>query len=403
MEDTISQGDFTSFIGEIKANDAVVPIRFSIKVTENFDIVFRIGAISIEDYIKISKYIVKKIGDIDLEVCIEGKSDTGMSLKTDTFSFDKWNVCRNEVQISGKARKVTINSTVNEELIAKIYILRDLKIHRIQPFQIDNCKLLISGSINHATKKNVGQVEIIKEYDSKSAKWEPKNDRLFDYVHLGLKFGLGRHLNIACEKHQNGIQLEETYYNNTFSDGQFPVFRPMELQKFLITWVGSHNKREKIINAFNLSINWLTADTPFDEVRLINAMIGLEALVEAKVSGVLSDQNFKLLKTNFNNFIVKSSLNASETDHFLEHFKFLNKKPLKKSLMELASKYEILGDIVNEEKISALVNSRNKITHSGQVNNVEEILKKYSVAREIIVRVLLKEIGYSGEWQQYNM
>ena len=135
-------------------------------------------------------------------------------------------------------------------------------------------------------------------------------------------------------------------------------------------------------------------------------MTALETIIESELPArrgtIISKAAFKPLRQKLEALIAADgSLTTEARDIFLNKVAALNQKVFALKIDALFDHYKISRSDFEGDVIRRLVALRNGIVHTGTVANDHEIWTSIILVRELITRILLKEIGFIGRYCCY--
>lgn len=192
--------------------------------------------------------------------------------------------------------------------------------------------------------------------------WYERAVECMHFMRAGLALANGGRLHMPILEYFNGDSCEATFYAGRGAARELRVLHPLNQRAFFEALAARFFDPEPWPEVLWVAQGWMHAETTHDEIRFISSMTALEALID-----VLPNKKTK-------------------------------KRILRDKLRILFEHYRIRHDDLLPH-VPDLVAERNKIVHRG----VPQALtwKLIIVVREMITRIVLKELKYEGPYECY--
>jgi hypothetical protein len=154
------------------------------------------------------------------------------------------------------------------------------------------------------------------------------------------------------------------------------------------------------------ALGWMQADTTMDEIRFLTAMTAIEAIIESQLptrrGTIVPKPAFAILRQSFSQMVSADvTLTQTAREIFLAKLSGLNQKTLSEKMSELFDHYGISRRDFEGAVIVDLIKTRNEIIHKGTAPPTVDLWSRIVLVRELITRILLKEIGFVGRYCCY--
>jgi hypothetical protein len=155
-----------------------------------------------------------------------------------------------------------------------------------------------------------------------------------------------------------------------------------------------------------MALGWMQTDTSFDETRFLSGMTALEVIIESQIpqrrGTIIPKKGFKPLREKIEDVIVADDTIPDEArEILLAKVSQLNIKVFAQKIHALFDYYAIPRRDFEGEVVKQLIDLRNDVVHKGVVLNKADIWPSIILVRELITRILLKEIGFVGRYCCY--
>lgn len=267
--------------------------------------------------------------------------------------------------------------------------------------------LAVKGATKTNTIDDVSGSIIIQAFDSTvDRSWLDQADAFLSHIHRGMSFAHGGRLQTPRLDHGEGTLVRSTFFSGSASNPEFAVQHQLNHGPFIRALVDRWETKGPLPDLLWTALGWMHADTTIDEVRFLTAMTALETIVATQLPRqqrkLLDRAAFKPLHQAIK-AMIDNHRNLSEETRALLAAKVgdLNRPGVRTKIRGLLGYYGIAGPDMTDETIRFLVELRNDIVHRGTIPGSLDIWKGIVLAREIVTRVLLKEIGFTGRYCCY--
>lgn len=244
--------------------------------------------------------------------------------------------------------------------------------------------------------------------------WKTRCNKLTDHIRHIMSFASGANLRAPITEFLHEGYLEITCYSQSKqNNSSFPVFHYLNLDAILSIAINSHFNPYLDVKNLHFAIEWLSMETTYLEISLVNYMTALENLID---SNSTDDEAFYFREVDFNKkkqMIRRDTRNSAKeafTGYNMDDFNGdlpgkindLNRRPFRKKLHLLANRWGVNLDGITEKMIADAVVARNNIVHRGLYYEIGAdkvpLIEHVDTVREIAVRFIMTSIGYKGSY-----
>lgn len=397
--------------GEIFIDDSQIPFKANVFARSDQRLVFEVepleGPNPFENYLSIEK-AVPPSGQPLPKASLKASSSSDKVLESDRVVClpGKIGKTGSHITIQPQTARLKIScSSKCETPWLKMY-LRGFKCFRCSPVETPLGQINIWGKVQGVSKDEVsGGILIEAPQEKDLTLWREEAEQFFDFVRKGLGLANGGRLQAPVTEFRKENNLEVDFYAGHGFQWEFPLFSPTVLQPYFTVLAKRYFQLSPIPEVLWNALSWMQAETTFDEIRFLTGMTALETinlnLPKDRINQIPKIQFIKLLnslKETIQNF---RGLDEDSTKHFKKGVGALNKKVFGEKIGLLFDHYEISRADFEDQTIREMVELRNKIIHSGMAPNEDEIWRFVILVRELITRILLKELGFEGNYNCY--
>jgi hypothetical protein len=225
-------------------------------------------------------------------------------------------------------------------------------------------------------------------------------------MHRGLALAHGGRLQTPLLEYVHGSTSEATFFEGAGFTPELPIQYYLNQGPFIEALAERYERVGQLPEILWTALSWMQTDTTFDETRFLTAMTALEAIIESELptlcGTVVPKEDFKPLREKIKALLAKNDT-LSEDAHQILVGKVaqLNQKTFSQKIHALFDHYAIPKQDFEGDVIRELVKLRNNIVHTGVVPNEITLWPSIILVRELITRILLKEIGFVGRYCCY--
>ncbi len=182
-----------------------------------------------------------------------------------------------------------------------------------------------------------------------------------------------------------------------------PPFDQLFMEQIFATAIASFDERPEAIERLDPAIRWMTAAVAYEESRLINAMSALESILARSdlPDLFMEPEAFRDLRGRVRRFLRAEhapSRMGGKADE-------LNRRSFRDKIDDLLATRAIVAADFPEGWLAAIITARNTIVHTGVAPDLPapdaRLLDHIVWAREIVTRIILDALGFSGQYQSW--
>lgn len=396
------------FKGEIEIDGVASNVTFTLSAGPDFRLKFEIDPIGTELYLHAMRRSGKP-GEEEQSLAIRGESDEGKRVSSD-------NLFLNGVGSNGDGYYINVTSnlaTVTTPLArpAKAPLLR-LWFRSFQSFRNPLLEtplglLQVHGDTHVDDPDKVSGAVAIQAYSSDVGEgWYNAADDLLRHMHRGLAFAHGGRLQTPRLDYSSGELATTTFFAGRGFQSEFPVFHQLNHGPFIRALVDRYQNQGPLHEEIWHALNWIQTGSTFDEIRFLTGMTAIETIVESqlpvKKGTIIPKSKFRELRNKIQEVISSNEILSVEIkEKFNNGVASLNRKTLREKIDALFDQFQISRQDFGGEVIGGLVGLRNEIVHRGAIPEKVEIWPQILLVREIITRIILNEVGFSGKYLCY--
>jgi len=268
-------------------------------------------------------------------------------------------------------------------------------------------KLEVCGNANEVDADDLsGFVAIYANSPDPGQDWIGKAESLLRHMRSGLSLAHGGRLQTPRMDYVSGNVLRMTYFGGSGFRHELPPQYHLNHGPYIEALARRFERQEPLSDVLWTALGWMHTDTGFDETRFLSAMTALETIIEnllpERRGTTVPKAEFKRLSSKFLQIIEgDDGLSPMARQIFVGKLLGLNKKTFGEKIIALFDHYDIPKRDFDDAAIKFLVELRNTIVHKGTLQDDVDIWPQIIMARELITRILLREIGFSGQYCCY--
>jgi hypothetical protein len=327
-------------------------------------------------------------GTANEEFRIECMSASGKKIESNRVALATYNHRSGELDVSFHLdeAKLTYKRNVAAQNPKLLFKLRGFRCFPQIKASNHLGNVLAAGSTkSDETFEITGLIMIEKIAECVVSDWRTSAKSFLDYLVTGLSFANGRMPSVPVIEYSSGTDVEIVFYNCGLPGAQgLAVQHFLNLQPIFSALVKSFNQNQASRNVLEMAMGWYNLDTTYDEIRFVSAMTAIEYLSYRSIPVEIR----RAVQSNNNTFWRKV------TARF--------RKPrwtLREGVELLLNYHGINTDEFSQQAISLMINSRNDIVHRGKIHDGIELWDQIVLAREIVARVVLKLVGFEGNYE----
>ncbi|USJ28499.1 HEPN domain-containing protein [Ensifer adhaerens] len=237
--------------------------------------------------------------------------------------------------------------------------------------------------------------------------WREEAGSFLSHMHSGLSFAHGGRLQVAQEDFIAGGFWTATFHSGIGFAPELPLQDFLNHGPFIDALVKGYFESGPLNDGYSTALGWLQLPTTFDEVRFLSAMTALEVIVDtqlpkAEKGGMMVKSDFRALRDKLN-AAIDAELDVDPDARAIMKAKIedANKKVLSQKIKALFKHLAVPTRDFDDATIKRLTAVRNEIVHRGEIPDRDLIWREIVLIRELINRILMGAIGYSGRYCCY--
>jgi hypothetical protein len=235
--------------------------------------------------------------------------------------------------------------------------------------------------------------------------WRAEADEFLKHIPRGLAFAHGGRLQTPLRDYAHGPTLERTFFAGSGFAPELPVQHHLNQGPFIKALAERFERSGPLPEILWTALGWMQTDTEFDETRFLSGMTALEAVTNGELNGrgtIISKKDFAQLREKFKELIVADDTLPKEVRKtLLDKVSQLNTRAFSQKIHALFDDYAISKRDFQGSVVRDLVRLRDAIVHTGLVPENNDIWPNIILVRELITRIILKEIGFVGRYCCY--
>lgn len=234
--------------------------------------------------------------------------------------------------------------------------------------------------------------------------WWDESERFLIHVARVLSFASGVYaLPVYEQAVRQGIMTLRFVRRGPMPSPYMPPFDPLFMDEIFARAVDTFDERPEAIEQLDPAIRWMTAVVAYEESRLINAMSALESiLARSSMPNLFMEQDaFRDLRRRIRDFL-RAERAPSRMGGKVDE---LNRRSFRDKIEDLLTSRGIVTDDLPQGWLSSIITARNVLIHTGVAPDLPapdaRLIDHIVWAREIVTRIILDEIGFSGQYQSW--
>lgn len=398
----------TEFVGVLKFDKGEVPVNFRVSSGADCRLQFDINTIPVK-YLSILPIGENTPGQSVNEFALAGESSDGKSIRSDRMRVLGHEIGNEgcQIHVAASTAKLTIQMpTAAPRPLLRLWF-RSYKSFRNPVVETNLGRLAVEGGIKGVDLDDMsGNVALEANSQDPGPDWFEKANEFLRHMHRGLAVARGGRLQTPRLDYIRDEDWESEFFDGSGFKADLPIQHFLNQGPYIEALVRRYEEAGPVDEVFWSAIGWMHIDTTYHEVRFLTALTAIELLVnhapEVRRGTVIPKKDFSPLRSKLEG-VVDSSKSVDENVKrvFRNKLTQLNMKPLAQKVDELFDYYDIPRRDFEGDAIRDMVNLRNEIVHRGTVPDGVDIWPNVLLARELIVRIFLRQIGYDGDYLCY--
>lgn len=395
------------YTGELNVDGTSAKIGFNLSAGADCRLLFEIDPIDLK-----TLCLVRKADrETGAEFSLNGRSEDGKTITSDSISLQSWKLSNRTMK--NHIRVYALSAIVEHPLASPVErsILR-LWFRSCKVFHNVNVETRLGTLAIHGDAGDVaiddmsGSVALQAPSHDPGADWYDQAYGFLRHMQHGLALAHGGRLQTPQLDYVAGSVHRVTFFAGSGFRRELPVQRHLYDGPFIQALASRYERHGPLPDALWTALGWMQIDTSFNETRFLTAMTALETIIESQLPDLrgttIPKPDFKRLRTAIWSVIsADTSLSDDAREIFQKKLPDLNRKTFTDKISALFDHYEIPKRDFDAGVISGLVNLRNEIVHRGAIPGAVDVWPQIILVRELITRILLKEIGFKGEYWCY--
>jgi hypothetical protein len=394
--------------GEITVNGITAPIGFEAYAGPDCRVVLNIDPVSSTTYTLVCAGDSRP-GQTARQFALSGRSADGKTLASDSVCLDEHGSGTDgfHLQLHTQAVRFTRRlETPVEKPFLRLW-LRSFRSFRNSVVTTNIGRVAVQGESRPASNDEVSGSIVVEALSSAPDEdWRDMADGLLRHMHDGLAFAHGGRLQSPMFEFVEGRSLSIVFYAGSSFASELPVQYYLQHDPFIRSLATRFDTKGPLPEMLWTALGWMQSDTTIDEIRFLTAMTAIEAIIESQLPArrrtIIAKPAFAALRHLLSQVVSSdASLDQSAREIFLAKLSGINQKTLSEKMSELFDHYGISKRNFEGSVIVDLIKTRNEIIHKGVAPPAVDLWSLIVLVRELITRILLKEIGFVGRYCCY--
>jgi len=398
----------TNFSGRLEDGHNSVEVDITAWAGNDGRLCLRINNINRDVYLFCAQR-TGRIGEECTEFTLSAASDSGKNLVSNEVSVTRHLHSSDGFDVGIEARHISLVETL-DELVAKPYHrfwFRGFKSFRGHEANTPLGRIVIRGDAQDVSSDDMsGFAALQHEHNDIPENWIIESERLLQHMQMGFEFAHGGRLQIPLRELRVEDSFRLDFYNGGGAASELAVIHHLNQSAFFDALVNRFLTKGPLSEPFWSAVGWLRTETTYDELRFLTAMTSLETIVALALpevaTTVIEKAKFTLIKNDLKIVIDGAdSLDNEIKDTLKRNVSGANRSSLAKKIESLFDHYEISRKNFEGTVLRDMINCRNDLVHRGEVKDNIQLWTFIILARELVSRVVLSEIGFRGRYQCY--
>jgi hypothetical protein len=305
-------------------------------------------------------------------------------------------------------RPLVCKLTVSQEDFGKKPFVRlwfrSFSSFRNPPFKTRLGTLVVCGAAQDVGVEDIsGYVALEAPSADPGDEWRNEAGDFLKHMHSGLALAHGGRLQTPMLEYEHGHIREMTFYDGSGFTRELPVQHSLHQELFIKVLIERYERSGPLAEILWTALGWMQADTTIDELRFLSAMTALESIIEDQLptrrGTIIEKKAFEPLRTKIQQLIAEEDTLTEEVKTILmANVSGINRKVLSLKIQALFNHCGIPKRDFEGDVIRGLIKLRNDVIHRGFAPDGVDLWPSIVLVRELITRVLLKEVGFIGRY-----
>lgn len=398
----------TNFSGRLEDGRNSVKVDITAWAGDDGRLCLRINNISRDVYLFCAQR-TGGVGEECTEFTLSAASDSGNKLISNEISITHHLHSSDGFDVGIEARHISLIETL-DEVVAKPYHrfwFRGFKSFRGHEANTPLGRIVICGDAQGVSSDDMsGFVALQYEQNNVPENWDVDGKKLLQHMQMGFEFAHGGRLHVPMIEVCEGDKLKRDFYSGCGAISELAVIHHLNQEAFFEALVNRFLAKGPLSEPFWSAVGWLRTETTYDELRFLTAMTSLETIVSLALpeidTTVIDKEKFEPIKNDLKDIIDGvCGLENEDRDTLKRNISGANRNSLAKKIESLFDYYGISRQNFEGPVLRDMINCRNDLVHRGKVKDNIELWAFVILARELVSRVVLSEIGFRGRYQCY--
>lgn len=396
--------DPIAFEGTLSLRDHSAPIRFDAGIDNEGGLMLSLGDIRPAR----AGTVFHPQGELlqpQVACSLTGRSADGWRFATDALYVTSWRRPPDDrVELEADAGLATFSRDAppDHQDVRAWYVRKLGTFHGIER-QTNLGRLVFTG---HAERPSQAPSAIIALHagTQEVPGWWDESERFLIHLSRVLSFASGVYVLPVYELSvRHGVKTLRVVRRSPSPAPYMPPFDMLFMNQIFATAVASYEERPDAVERLEPAIRWMTATVLYEESRLINAMSALESILARSdlPDLFMTPDAFRDLRGRVRRFLRAErapSRMGGKADE-------LNRRPFRDKVEDLLTSHAIVTSDLPVGWLRAVTDARNVIVHTGVAPDLSapdaRLLDHIVWAREVVTRIMLHAIGFSGQYQSW--
>lgn len=394
------------YTGTLSVRGTSLPVSFRMAAGEDGRVFFEVDPVDGAAYIQLAQTMGRP-GEENEHLTLSARSADGKSVASDSVYVVGLGAGRggNTVRLQAGVVAVSIPRERPAPRPCLQFWLRSFKSFRNSPIDSPLGTLVVSGLHNAESDDRLsGWLVVQAPEGGHPHDWRDRADSLLQHISKALALAHGGRLQVPIVEYASGDLTEATFYSGGAFKPEFAVQPFLNQDPFIQATVARFFAEGPLPEVLWTALGWMQSDTTFDEIRFLTAMTALETIIESELpekrGTTLAKAMFKPIRAALEKVIdTVSGINDEARSTLKDRIAGINRKSFAEKIGALFAHYGIPQVDFEGDTIRRMVGLRNDIVHRGLVPSDIDAWPQIILAREMITRILLKELGFVGRYE----
>lgn len=396
------------YTGTVTVNDIALPVAFRLGAGRDGRLMLDVDPVDTPTYLQLAQTFGRP-GQEREHLVLSAQSADGKTVTSDSVYVAGLgsNNGGHVVRLSVNEAVVTVPLEQPADRPVLQLWLRSFKSFRNSPVETPLGSVDVYGAHqSEGVDVLSGRLAIQAPAEGREPEWRKRAEQLLKHLHQGLALTHGGRLQVPIQLYGEGPVIEATFYAGTGFAAEFAVQPFLNHDPIIRALIDRFFARGPLPEVLWTALGWMHSATTFDEIRFLTAMTALETIIESQLSDrrgtTLPKTRFKPIRAALEGVIDATMVLTDTARAILKSgIAGINKRPFREKIAALFVQYEIPREDFSDETIASLVALRNEIVHRGMIPDGVDVWPMIILVRELITRILLREIGFVGRYDCY--